>query len=156
MDNLSPFQIILITLAGSVIVPIIVSVISNQGLLRKTKIEIKNQFEKKYNEKRWETYSGFLILINSMFESPNASIHLIETNLQKIGAELLLVGSQDTIEAYSKWRIVSWVNGAQDMESIRLLNIFINSMRADLSSDTSELDTQIMLSCIVPSYMRTL
>ena len=145
----------IITIVGS----IVVSVITNKTILRKTKEEIDILFKKKYNEKRWDLYTEFITLTQAMISSihdSNIPFHSFAQNLSGIGTKVMLISSDDVVKKYGSWRILSDVNGVGDLESLKKLFELINSMRIDLGNVESELGLDELLKTIVPNYRRVL
>ena len=145
----------IITIVGS----IVVSVITNKTILRKTKEEIDILFKKKYNEKRWDLYTEFITLTQAMISSihdSNIRFHSFAQNLSGIGTKVMLISSDDVVKKYGSWRILSDVNGVGDLESLKKLFELINSMRIDLGNVESELGLDELLKTIVPNYRRVL
>lgn len=159
MENIPLWIYSLITITSSIVVPIIVTSISNKAILNKTREEIKSFFEKKFNDNRWALYTEFVLLIDRTLQRSGTehSQHFIyETELSKIGTKIILIGSDEVVELYGSWRALSSVNGIFDVTSMHILFDLINKLRIDLGNDSSKLDLDKLLKCIVPNYKRSL
>jgi hypothetical protein len=110
--------------------------------IRQSKIEIKADLQKEYdtrfNERRWETYLHFSKIIRKMMEATKAKkleeiMPEIVADLYQFSGELLLVGSNDVVKSFNKWRANSEPsNKEQQLEMMRSMMGILIEMRKDL------------------------
>lgn len=159
MENIPTVILIPLLLLSSVVVPILVSYISNRTLLKKATQEVFSTFEKKFNENRWALYLEFVLLIEEMVSfsgTEKFTCEKYEPRLSNIGAKMMLVSSDNVVKLYGDWRSINLVNGFFDFSSMSLLFELINQLRIDLGNTASQLDLDRLLRVIVPNYSRAL
>lgn len=159
MENIPTIILIPLLILSSVVVPILVSYISNVTMLKKARQDVFSTFEKKFNENRWTLYLEFVLLIEEMirFSGEEEFPHeRFETRLSNIGTKMMLVSSDNVVKLYGDWRSINLVNGFFDITSMNLLFELINQLRIDLGNTASQLDLDRLLRVIVPNYSRAL
>ncbi|HEY5533834.1 MAG TPA: hypothetical protein VIL99_02680 [Ignavibacteria bacterium] len=154
--NITTLVIPLLSIFGSVIL----SVLGSFLYLRQAKIDLKKEYEKRFNEKRWNTYNIFtenvIKVIKLLSEEHDNSINDLNLGFQKFVAEFLLVGSDAVVTSYKEWRVLSHVNGPRERETMEALFNVVIEMRKDLGNQYTKVKLQDLLGMIVPNYRRSL
>ena len=155
MDNL------LINILTAAVTSIFTAAFAYWGFWRQAKAELEKEYQKRFNEKKWNTYTEFTISLRKMLEKAQAreseSLSFsIDESLMNLATELLLVGSDDVVKAFRNWRTLSTINGPTDVSTLNTLFSLINEMRKDPGIKTSDLFIEDMLGSLIPNYRRSL
>jgi hypothetical protein len=153
--NMTTIIVSIMTIIGSVLL----SVVGSFLYIRQAKIDLVNEYEKRFNEKKWKTYLDFTTVIVKFFKiaktRDNVSLReRYELELDHLVADLLLVGSDSVIIAYRDWRTILYMEGYFEATSLRLLFDVVIEMRKDLGNNKTQVDFDQMLGMLVPHYQR--
>lgn len=155
MQNQVPW-ITIITQVGSII---IASLLTHYLTLRKVRVELLQEYNKKFNQKRWEVYIEFIeyvsFLIHNDTDHQNYDDIFKQQKLSGIEQKILLIGSNELIKALGEWKVVSRVNGGRSIEAVDSMTKVINLMRNDLG-EPNELFKEQILNIIHPGYQRSM
>jgi len=156
--NIDPTTIIIpvVSILGSVLL----SALGSFLYVRQARIDLVNEYEKRFNEKKWKTYLDFTtnvlkqlrLAATQDYDSESAA----DIELNSLTAELLLVGSDAVVIAYRQWRKFEQVNGQRDTETLNLLFRVVIEMRRDLGNSKTQVNLDHLLGMLVPNYQRSL
>jgi hypothetical protein len=145
----------------SVVASIATAALAYLGFWRKAKIELRKEFENKFNDRKWEAYiknieliilymkEDFIISTNpqSTAISEDKEYQRITTEIGKIENqvewEIILVGSKGVIESYIRWKRLLIEGSYGDSDTFERMIDCINSMREDLGLEKSDINYQV-------------
>jgi hypothetical protein len=127
------------------------------GFWRQAKAELQKEYQSRFNEKKWESYSSFvrivptLIEINRIIEIKSYGPLSLEDqkrldefpliykdSIEKIESEILLVGSKKVVKLFLEWEGITEMFNAKDEYTIEIFIPLLNSMREDLGLEKSD------------------
>ena len=156
--NIDPTTIIvpIVSILGSVLL----SAIGSFLYVRQAKIDLVNEYEKRFNEKKWKTYLEFATNVVKQVNAASTPEHNLvsaaDMELDSLTAELLLVGSDAVVISYRQWRQFEQVNGKRDTETLYALFDVVIEMRKDLGNSATKVNLEHLLGMLVPNYQRSL
>lgn len=155
-------------LITSIVAALLTALLAYIGFWRQAKADLEKEYQKKFNEKKWDIYTKFIKSIQELLEqnlsSPggpgigisNRIINKIDNDLMAIATQMLLIASDDVIKEFSSWRSISTINGFTQKDSLTTLFDLIVKMRKDLGNNTNEMDIVDMLGSLVHNFQRIL
>jgi hypothetical protein len=138
----------------SIIASIVTGILAYIGFLRKSKIELKKEFETRFNNRKWDTYlrlskmlflshtvemKRFLVsdgLIDEDISNIESELHDERTKIQY---EIMLVGSKKVVEAYVNYFDCAITSQFTKEEYYEKIIDLINLLREDLGLENSNL-----------------
>ena len=127
-------------------------------LWRQAKADLMKEYETRFNEKKWDAYIRLIRLFpkfeennynlykNVLSPTPEAKIQFfnrdneINDELNQIESEILLIGSDDVLYKFKKWRNHAHQFSYFDDGVMKLRTAMINAMREDLGKSKSDID----------------
>jgi hypothetical protein len=155
----------------SVITALITALLAYFGFWRQAKVELRKEYESRFNEKKWEAYLSYINLVPMLRElnvlsykhnlylqhkGNNRSLTIEEDqrseNLSdtfsklsdKVQNEILLIGSPEVVKAFFEWnRLINYAEEEANSETAVNVQVkLINLMRDDLGLSKSHLDIE--------------
>ena len=124
----------------------------------RVKADLQKEFESRFNERKWETYIDFVDIMYEALESVKAGridrdMKKIVRKLNAFVTRLLIVGSDEVVEALSEWMRYSRGAGEEELSStpeglVKLMAIVIK-MRKDLGYESSKVRPKDLLATFV-------
>ena len=153
----------------SLVLPIIVAFIAAYVAhilsIRKAKYELYQEYNKKFNAKRWDVFLSFVNLVSELitYDDNINKGDVIETfklenvsdDLLGIEQSILILGSEELIKEFGKWKVYNHTNGSKDPTTLLSLTSVINIMRKDLG-DKNILSREQVLDILYPGWQRYL
>jgi hypothetical protein len=153
--SMSLFDQVLLLFLGSILTAFITSLL----YVRQAKADLKKEYESRFNEKKWEVYSGIIELFMLQFEyflhkddyydgkldSDGAVqfkqlIDKYSVLRKKVEGGILLVGSKEVVESFLCWELVTMNNSPRTAKATESLIKLINNIRKDLGNEYSKLN----------------
>lgn len=146
-----------IALVGGVIVAWATAFFTSRYYANQAKADLQKEFESRFNERKWETYTGFTDTVRRLFESSkadrlsNEEPELIHELYQFTG-KLWLVGSDEVVRAFVEFQRYNCTPESQGRKAIevlgRLASVWIE-MRKDLGYKSSSIEPKDLLGTFV-------
>jgi len=139
----------------SVIASIVTGILAYIGFLRKSKIELKKEFETRFNNRKWDTYlrlskmlslSYSLEMKRSLVDDDILDEDLsgleseVDDERTKIQYEIMLVGSKKVVEAYINYYEAFISSQFTKKPYFEKIIDLINLLRGDLGLENANLD----------------
>ena len=138
-----------------IVVPVVLSVIgaftasyfSYRYYKPRLRAELQNEFESRFNERKWVAYQQFADILYEMLDKSGTKkfeneLPKVIQRMRKFLSQLWVVGSDDVMKAVSDWFVYSnrekQANDSTSEGLIKLMNILI-MMRKDLGYSTSQI-----------------
>jgi len=151
------------------VIPLLVAsfttIITHYFSIKKIKIELTQEYKKKFNIARWDIYLEFVNIVSVLVHNDrniemkkfndNRIIEDFSEKLLKIEQSILLMGSMQLVEEFGRWKTFNMVNGSSDPTTIESLTNVINSMRKELGEENS-LNRDQILDIIHPRWQGSL
>lgn len=152
-----------------IVIPLLVAFftayITHYFTIKKIKIELSQEYKKKFNTARWDIYLEFVNIVSVLVHN-DRNIEMKKFNdkriiedysvkLLKIEQSILLMGSIQLVDEFGRWKTYNHVNGSSDPTTIDSLTRVINFMRSDLGEEMT-LDRHQILNIIHPGWQRSL
>ena len=152
--------IILFTAIASIILAFATAFFSSRFYSQQARADLKKEFESRFNERKWTTYTGFADTVRDVLEASkkgNVQKKLPDfaKKLMSFTSSLWLVGSDEVVKAYIDWQM--YYRQFDDAESAReqpfegllnLTNILIE-MRKDLGYENSNIGSVDLLKTFI-------
>jgi len=148
----------------SIFIPIIVAVITafvtHYFTIRKAKLELTQEYNKKFNLRRWDVYMDFVRIVSELIHADHESINTIlgrevtENKLLEIEQSILLLGSKELIIEFGKWKINNQMLGSHYPDTVLNITSIINQMRIDLG-EKNVLTREEVLDILHPGWQRS-
>ena len=121
---------------------------------RKAKADLQKEYESKFNSKRWEVYLKFIDLVRIIFYREKSidghNVELSEDEILSLASQVLLIGSNDVVEAFSVWRKLARERSVYDNQTKEKLVLLINEMSKDLGNRSSRLEYETIRGIFSP------
>lgn len=152
-----------------IVIPLLVAsittIITHYFSIKKIKIELTQEYKKKFNTARWDIYLEFVNIVSVLVHNDrnvemkkfndNRIIEDFSEKLLKIEQSILLMGSIQLVEEFGRWKTYNMVNGSSDPTTIESLTNVINSMRKELGEENT-LNRDQILDIIHPRWQGSL
>jgi len=152
-----------------IVIPLIVAFftayITHYFTIKKIRIELSQEYKKKFNTARWDIYLEFVNIVSVLVHN-DRNVEMKKFNnerivedfsekLKRIEQSILLMGSIQLVEEFGRWKEYNQVNGSSDPTTIESLTKVISFMRSDLGEEES-LNRDQILNIIHPGWQRSL
>jgi len=152
-----------------IVIPLIVAFftayITHYFTIKKIRIELSQEYKKKFNTARWDIYLEFVNIVSVLVHN-DRNIEMKKFNnerivedfsekLERIEQSILLMGSIQLVEEFGRWKEYNQVNGSSEPTTIDSLTKVISFMRSDLGEEES-LNRDQILNIIHPGWQRSL
>jgi hypothetical protein len=115
--------------------------------------DLKSEYQRRFNERKWETYTAFAKTVKGVFTSTRAGRvdrdlpkHIAQ--LEEFVSDLWLVGSDDVVRRVLKWRHTSQAASPGKESLLDLAEILI-AMRRDLGDTSTKIEGRDLLALFV-------
>lgn len=112
---------------------------------RKARIDLENEFQRRFNDKKWEVYTEFMKFLQHYTDRDQSdSDNNSDNELVLLASQILLAGSDKTVKAFRLWRESAKVHGDGDETTKGKLFQLILEMRRDLGNRQTRLESDIL------------
>ena len=119
---------LLFTILVSFLTALLTATFTFIGYWRKAKAELQREYKSRFNEKKWEVYQDFALYLARVAQD---NYVIDPDDLLKASNELILVGSDEVIDAFNNFVSNSRAEGQNEIIS-RKMTAVLNEMRKDL------------------------
>ncbi len=143
----------LLTVLTGVIVALATAFFTSRFYVLQAKTDLRHEYQRRFNEKKWDTYTGFAATLKSVLVSTKAG-RLDRDQPKQIGrlldfvSELWLVGSDDVVAAVLAWRQTAAGDTLGGESLLRLGDILI-AMRRDLGDTNTKIEARDLLATFI-------
>jgi hypothetical protein len=142
-----------LTIVTGVLVALATAFFTSRFYVHQATTDLRNEYQRRFNEKKWDAYTGFAITVKDVLVSSKAGRldrdqpkHI--TRLYEFMSELWLVGSDDVVKAVLGWRQTS--QGADPgKESLVKLAAILIAMRKDLGDTSTKIEPRDLLGTFI-------
>ena len=143
----------LLTILTGVVVALATAFFTSRFYVHQAKTDLRHEYQRRFNEKKWETYTGFAATLKSVVVSTKAGRldrdqHKQIARLLDFVSELWLVGSDDVVAAVLAWRQTA-ASENPGAESLLLLGDILIAMRRDLGDTTTKIEARQILATFI-------
>ena len=125
-------------------------VFASMEVWRRKKADLEREFQKRFNEKKWEVYTEFAKLLQAPSLSTFEMDHRQEAETA-IASQIVLIGSDEVVRAFRDWRESAAVHGKAQRVTSEKLFVLVANMRRDLGIKYSNLEVDDLLGVLNPS-----
>ncbi|MEP0803979.1 MAG: hypothetical protein HRF47_00700 [Chloroflexota bacterium] len=112
---------------------------------RKARTDLENEFQRRFNDKKWEVYTKFMKFLHRYTDKKRDDLdNNSDSELILLASQILLAGSDKTVEAFRLWRESAKVHGDDDEITKEKLFKLIREMRRDLGNRQTRLESDIL------------
>lgn len=125
-----------------ILAAIVTAFVSSTFYFRQAKADLQKEYESRFNERKWETYTRFSGLVNSVFAAAKSGkldkdMPKFTRELLDIAGQLWIVGSDRVINAYLEWQehnrgVLKGELENRGLEGLLKLAKIVTEMRTDL------------------------
>lgn len=126
------------------------------GYWRKAKADLEKEYASRFNERKWEVYTGFADILHHVFQSAktgrtNRDLPKHTRKLEEFTSQLWIVGSDEVVEAFNEWlrecrRAEEEIDSTESL--IKVSKVLIE-MRKDLGYKSSRISPKDVLTTFV-------
>lgn len=147
----------LLELLAAALVALATAYFSSRFYAHRAKADLRKEFQSRFNERKWDTYTQFADIVRQVIESGKKD--RVQRDLPKVIARLYgftsslwLVGSDEVVEAFLEWQRYS--RSIEDgkpkgIEPLSKLTDILIEMRKDLGYDSSKLQSIDLLATFI-------
>lgn len=154
MDRISA---LLISSLPSIILALATAFFTSRFYAHQMRAELQKEFESRFNERKWEVYTGFADIVREVIRSGKSD--RLQRDLPKLIDKLLqftsglwIVGSDEVVEAFTEWQRYSRsVEGKETnpLEGLAKLTDILIEMRKDLGYKSSKIRSEDLLATFI-------
>jgi hypothetical protein len=145
------------TILTSVVTSLVTALLAYVGYGRKMKADLQREYASRFNERKWEAYTGFADMLRQLFESTakgksDRVIPKITGRLYEFASELWIAGSDEVFDAFNRWLRECRAPGEREpgsTESLVSLAHVIVEMRKDLGYASTTITPKDLLTPFV-------
>lgn len=135
----------IISLVISVIAALGTAFITSIVYWRQAKIDLRKEYESRFNTKRWETYLGMNEIIQGIYyreqSIEDGSISL-ENKISLLRTQILLIASKNVVDAFGAWQYQRAHFKDYHSNTFEKLHALVIEMRKDLGIQDSQPDLE--------------